>query len=71
MLCKYDIERVGWSLTSLGRLRRDVAPGAYVFGAAVSLSQASTSPRNDGETEAAGGLRLLSLLRSARPVKTS
>ena len=54
MLCRYDIERVGWSLASLSRLRRDVAPGARVFGAALSLSQASTSPGNDGETEAAG-----------------
>ena len=38
MLCKYDIKRVGWSLASLSRLRRDVAPGARVFGAALSLS---------------------------------
>lgn len=56
MLHKCDIERVGWSLASLGRHRRDVAPGAHVFGPGflLSLSQASISPRNDGETEAAG-----------------
>lgn len=38
MLCKCDIERVGWSLASLGRLRKDAAPGAYVFGAGFLLS---------------------------------
>ena len=38
MLHKCDIERVGWSLASLGRHRRDVAPGAHVFGPGFLLS---------------------------------